>query len=152
MHIEGIHIRPVAGLALATPGSVRLVAGQGIVGDRYFGRHEYPGQSLSLVEAEAIEAFLQLTGRPHDLTITARNLVTRGVALNPLVGREFTVGSVRLRGVAWCDPCSSLGNWLSGPEISRDEVIRFFLDKGGLRAEVLTDGEIHLGDPIQLIP
>ena len=79
--------------------SVEFVAGLGIRGNRCFGRNDEPGQNVTLVEAEEVEAFLDSLGRPRNLSVTNRNLVTRGVRLNELVGKEFTVGGVQ---IAWC--------------------------------------------------
>ena len=93
--------------------SVHVIAGSGIEGDRYFGRHEEPGQNITLVEAEEIERFAAEHDRSHDHSITGRNLVTRGVRLNALVGKEFTVGGVLLRGVELCEPCLGLAQTLA---------------------------------------
>jgi len=124
---------------------IRLVAGSGIEGDRYFGRHDEPGQNLTLVEIEEVEAFLREQGRPEDLSITHRNLLTRGVRLNELVGVEFQVGEVRLRGVELCEPCMGLGTALSSPTLPAAEVVKRFVHRSGLRADVLSGGVIERG-------
>jgi MOSC domain-containing protein YiiM len=125
--------------------SVRVVAGAGIEGDRYFDRHEEPGQNITLIEAEEVERFTAEHGRPHDLSITGRNLVTRGVRLNALVGKEFMVGAVRLRGVELCEPCLGLGQALASGELSPPQVVRTFVHKAGLRADVMSTGEVSIG-------
>jgi len=122
-----------------------VVAGAGIEGDRYFDRHEEPGQNITLVEAEEIERFILEQGRPHDLSITGRNLVTRGVRLNELVGKEFTVGAVLLRGVELCEPCLGLGQALALDEFTPATVVKSFVHRAGLRADVLSTGAISVG-------
>lgn len=148
--IEAIHTRSAADGATHAHRSVRVVAGAGIEGDRYFDRHEEPGQNLTLIEAEEIERFLAERGRPHDLSITGRNLVTRGVRLNALVGQEFSVGTVRLRGVELCEPCLGLGEALADGTTTPAQVVKAFVHKGGLRVDVLGSGEIATGMAVVL--
>lgn len=149
MTVERIYIRQAPGGAQFEHESVTVAAGAGIEGDRYFGRHEEPGQNITLVEAEQIEAFAREHGRELDLSITGRNLVTRGVRLNELVGREFTVGSVRLRGVELCEPCLGLGTALASRELTPAAVVKGFLHRAGLRADVLSSGVIARGASVQ---
>ncbi len=128
--------------------SVRVVTGAGVEGDRYFDRHEEPGQNVTLVEAEEIERFISAHGRPHDLSITGRNLVTRAVRLNDLVGREFRVGAVLLRGVELCEPCLGLGEALAAGNLTPATVVKAFVHRAGLRADVLSTGSIAVGDVV----
>ncbi len=150
--VEAIHTRPPEGGATRAHTEVRVVAGAGIEGDRYFGCHDEPGQNLTLVEAEAIERFLADHGRPHDLAITGRNLVCRGVDLNALVGREFRIGAVRLRGVELCEPCLGLGEALAGGGLRPADVVRAFVHRAGLRCDVLDDGLIAVGMALDTSP
>ena len=150
MAVEPLYIRPPAGGPLLELGRATVVAGAGIQGDRYFGHQDEPGQNITLVEAEEIEAFLQGQQRAPDLGITGRNLVTRGVRLNGLVGREFLIGAVRCRGVALCDPCLGLGEALQSPTLTPAQVVRLWMHRGGLRADVLQDGEIAQGASLTL--
>lgn len=92
MTIDRIYISHEQGGVQFELESVMVVAGAGIEDDRYFGHRDEPGQNITLIEAEEIEAFLSKCDRPHDLSISKRNLVTRGVRLNSLVGKEFSVG------------------------------------------------------------
>lgn len=131
--------------------ALELVAGEGIVGDRSYGRHSAPGQNLTLVEAEQIEHFNAEQGTALSLLATRRNLITRGVELNALVGRTFTVGGVTLRGVELCEPCATLGRYLSATGLTGKELIRAFTHRCGLRADVVTSGRIATGDAIRLI-
>lgn len=143
--VERIFTRPPGGAATVEHRSVQVIAGAGIEGDRYFGAQDEPGQNLTLVEAEEVERFLAAHGRRHDLSVTGRNLVCRGVRLNELVGREFSIGAVRLRGVELCEPCLGLGQALAGEGLAPHEVVRAFVHRAGLRADVLVGGEIGAG-------
>jgi MOSC domain-containing protein YiiM len=148
MTLERMYLRARSGGPTVQKLHLALVAGQGIEGDRYFGCHDEPGQNLTLVEAEVIEDFLRALGRPVDLSVTGRNLVTRGVRLNSLIGRRFRLGSALLRGVDFCHPCRSLGEALAGPGITPTDVVRAFVASGGLRADVLVGGEVRVGDAL----
>lgn len=124
--------------------SVRAFAGAGLEGDRYENRAGgCPAKrQATLIEAEAIAA----VEREHRIALgpgeSRRNITTRGVELNPLVGREFSVGEVRLRGIELCEPCGYLEK-LTMPGVR--EALRH---RGGLRAEILSDGVIRVGDPV----
>ncbi len=148
MTIDRIYISHEQGGVQFELESVMVVAGAGIEDDRYFGHRDEPGQNITLIEAEEIEAFLSKYDRPHDLSISKRNLVTRGVRLNSLVGKEFSVGDVRLRGVELCEPCFVLGRALRSPELDSATIVRRFLHRAGLRADVLSDGVIARGAPL----
>lgn len=128
--------------------SVMVTAGAGINGDRYFDRHDEPGQNITLIEVEELERFNLAYSTQHDPSATGRNLVTRGVRLNALVGKEFTVGKVRLRGVELCEPCLGLAEALASTKLPLPQVVKAFVNKGGLRADVLSSGEIAVGAKI----
>ena len=131
---------------------VRVIPGEGIEGDRYArsrkpaSEHHGAGHEVTLVESEALEA-LERDYKIHlEPGQTRRNLTTRGVPLNHLVGREFQVGEVRLRGIRLCEPCSHLERLLDKP------VVPGLRHRGGLRAEVLTEGMIRVGDVVRETP
>ena len=145
MTVERIFISPAHGAAQQECQQIRVQRGTGIIGDRNFDEHRYPGQNLTLVEAEVIEAFCASQNRSTDLSLTRRNLITRGVRLNHLVGMEFSIGTVRMRGIELCTPCSDLGQRLSSETLSVAAVVKQWLHQGGLRVDVLSDGEIHCG-------
>ena len=145
MTVERIFIGAAAGQPQVACESIVVVAGSGIEGDRYFGRHDEPGRNISLVEAEELEAFMREHGRPNDVSVSRRNLVTRGVRLNELVGREFFIGEVKLRGVELCEPCLGLGSALASPELPAADVVKRLLHRAGLRADVLSGGVIARG-------
>jgi len=149
MTVEIITIAAAHGEPLQTLAQAELVAGFGIVDDRHFGLgEEGPGQNLSLIEAEEIEAFNQRFGMNISLTSTRRNLVTRGVRLNDLVGKTFVIGSTRLKGIEFCEPCEQLGLRLATATLTMPEIVAAFVHRGGLRAAVLGSGTIRVGDAI----
>jgi MOSC domain-containing protein YiiM len=150
MIIELICVAAQAGEPVVSVESLSLVAGKGIVGDRNYGTHKFPGQNLTLVEAEEIERFNSEFAMAIARTATRRNLVTRGVRLNELIGREFRVGAVTVRGVELCEPCAGLGRNLAGDKLSAAQVVRAFTHRCGLRADVLSSGVIYRGDSISV--
>jgi MOSC domain-containing protein YiiM len=129
--------------------SAIAVSGKGLEGDRYcrgqgtFSRADSPEQEITLIECEAIEAVL----RDYEISIspaeTRRNLVTSEVPLNHLVGRDFWVGSIRLRGLKLCEPCGHL------EQMTGKNVVKMLRHRGGLRARIVTGGEILVGDSIR---
>jgi MOSC domain-containing protein YiiM len=127
-----------------------LVAGSGVEGDRYAtGRGRFSssagrsGQELTLIEAEAVEAM----GREHTVELAPgdarRNVVTRGIDLNALVGRHFRVGDVQCYGQRLAEPCS----WLQ--QLTPPGTLRGLVHRGGLRADILSGGIVTLGDPVE---
>src|SRR3984885_3248689 len=126
--------------------SVRALAGSGLEGDRHVsGRGTFPsgmpGSALTLIEAEVCESF----DPPLEPSEHRRNVVTRGIDLNALVGHEFTIGEVPCRGTRLCEPCTVAQRYAGRP------VLRPLVHRGGLRADILRDGEIRVGDPINSI-
>jgi len=127
--------------------AIAAEAGRGLLGDRYYqaaGTFSKPGQDneVTLIESETIEALereCRIRFAPGD---SRRNLVTRGVALNHQVGRDFLVGGVRLRGIRLCEPCGHL------EKLTVNGVRDALRHRGGLRAAVVTGGTIRVGDPI----
>lgn len=135
--IEAIHIGPEEAGPLASVESVRAVAGQGLEGDRNFrAAGAKPGQALTLVEAENVEDVGLAVGE------TRRNLTTRGVRLNDLVGKSFTVGEVECYGVELCEPCEHLQS------MTRPGIIKDMVHRAGINADILSDGVIRVGDEI----
>jgi MOSC domain-containing protein YiiM len=122
----------------------RAIAGVGLEGDRYaagvghFSSYPGTGRALTLIEAEVVEALDLKVGEAR------RNLTIRGIELNPLVGKRFRIGSVLCLGVRLCEPCQYLEDLLAKP------VLNPLAHRGGLRAEILEDGEIHVGDELSV--
>lgn len=128
---------------------VRALAGKGLDGDRYcLGVGTYSatpgtGRQVTLIELESIEALQRDYGIGIPPTSARRNIVTQGVALNHLVGRRFRVGSVVFSGARLCEPCRHLEG------LSEKGVLRGLVHRGGLRADVLSDGVIRVGDVVE---
>lgn len=129
--------------------SIRAFPGRGLQGDRYFAgigtfspQPQKPDFELTLIESEAVASFAQESGLPFTTASARRNLVTRGVALNDLVGAEFSIGEVRIRGVRLCEPCNYLA------KSTYPEVLRGLVHRGGLRAQILSEGTLRVGDAI----
>jgi MOSC domain-containing protein YiiM len=146
--VESIYITDAAAAPTKPIDSVLAIPGVGLDGDRYALKRgtfyePLPDRELTLIEAEAIEAFRGEYGVEFTLGEARRNIVTRGVALNDLVGKEFTVGNVRIRGIRLCEPCDFLQKLTGKP------VLKGLLHKGGLRAQILTEGTIHVGAQVR---
>ncbi|MCA1685973.1 MAG: MOSC domain-containing protein, partial [Planctomycetia bacterium] len=99
-------------------------------------------REVTLIEAEAIEALKREDGVELDPAESRRNIVTRGVALNHLVDREFRVGGIALRGIRLCEPCRHLES------MTRAGVMKGLIHRGGLRAQILGEGVLSVGDPV----
>jgi MOSC domain-containing protein YiiM len=143
-----IFISPAAGQPMQSTPAAHALPGQGLEGDRYCtGSGSYSdipgtGRQITLIEIEAIEALAAEDGPRLSPGDARRNLVTKNVALNHLVGKEFTVGGVRLRGMRLCEPCG----YLAG--LTHPGVLPGLVHRGGLRAEILSEGMIREGDPV----
>jgi MOSC domain-containing protein YiiM len=143
-------------LAARAAGPVVLVpeaqaaAGRGLVGDRYEAgagtftpaRGGGRGYDLTLIEAEVLDQLALPDGRRLDYGEARRNLITRGIDLNSLVGRRFRVGDVECLGQRLCEPCAHL------ERLTTKGVLRGLIHRGGLRADILTDGYINVGDAV----
>lgn len=147
--VEHIHVATGEGEPMRAADSIRLLAGIGLEGDRYAtGRGHFSGlagsgRALTLIESEALEALRESHGLELRPGGTRRNLTTRGIALNPLVGRRFRIGSVLCEGTRLCEPC----RYLEG--VAGMSLLEALRNRGGLRADVLEDGEIHVGDELR---
>ena len=107
--VVSIHIAEEEGGALRPVGEAKLVSGMGIVGDRYFAKEgREPNQELTLVASEQIAQFNTESGLSIEPSQTRRNIVTRGISLNDLVGQVFTVGEAHVQGLELCEPCEYL--------------------------------------------
>jgi hypothetical protein len=143
--VEAICVASSAGEPVQMSDAVHAIAGRGLDGDRHvYGTGTFPsgppGSALTMIEAEVCESFdPPLANDEH-----RRNLVTRGIDLNGLVGREFTIGAVKCRGMRLCEPCTVVQRYAGRP------VLRALVHRGGLRADILEDGEIKLGDQVRV--
>jgi MOSC domain-containing protein YiiM len=148
--IVGIFVSPAKTEPMRALGTATALAGRGLAGDRYAakagtftpGSDRLRGYDLTLIESEVLDRLTLPDGSQLAAAESRRNLVTRGIDLNALVGREFTIGSVRAFGQRLCEPCAHL------QRLTRPGVVAGLVHRGGLRADLLTDGEIRLGDTI----
>ncbi len=147
--VDSIYIAPVASEPTVSVEQARAVPGKGLEGDRYFNREgtysdrHGPDREVTLIEIETIQALerdYKLKLSPGD---ARRNIVTRNVPLNHLVGREFQVGEVTLRGIRLNEPCNHLAS------LTDDKVKQDLVHRGGLRAQIITEGVLRPGDTIQ---
>jgi MOSC domain-containing protein YiiM len=148
--VESIHIASAAEARMEAHDQVLAIPGAGLEGDRYALKKgtfykPKPDYELTLIEAEAVEALR----RDYQVDLAAgdarRNIVTRGVPLNHLVGREFRIGDVRIRGIRLCEPCDHL------QRMTGKQLIEGLCHRGGLRAQILTQGTIRVGDEIAFV-
>lgn len=147
--VVSIHVAGGAGEPMRPVGEARAVAGRGLEGDRYFeGRgfysdHPGPEREVTLIEEESIEALARDHGLRLEPGETRRNITTRGVPLNHLVGRRFRVGRAILRGVELCEPCKRLVD-----VTQKRSLLPTLVHRGGLHAQVLEGGGIREGDEV----
>jgi MOSC domain-containing protein YiiM len=149
--VVSLHIAPNGAAPMQSLSSVNAIAGRGLEDDRYYNlsgtysNHPGDGRHVTLIEIEAIEALR----REYEITLAAglarRNIVTRGVALNHFVEREFRVGEVTLRGTRLCEPCLHL------EKLTQPDTMRGLIHRGGLRAEVIVGGVVRVGDRIVML-
>ena len=125
---------------------IELLAGKGIIGDRHFRDKNNPKNQLTLIESENIDYY----NKKFDVQIPyinfRRNIITKGIKLNDLIGKQLIIGEVRVRGNDLCRPCKHLQEILN-----RKDIIKEFLKKGGLRCEILTSGKMEVGDKIKIL-
>jgi MOSC domain-containing protein YiiM len=148
-HVEAIFLaQPTEGARVEVPAAT-AVAGRGLEGDSYFAgpgtrRPTGPGdgRDLTLIEAEALDGLAAEAGIELAPGEGRRNVLTRGVSLNHLVGRRFRVGGVECAGRRLCDPCSHLES------LTRPGVLKGLVNRGGLRADILSGGTIAVGDEV----
>ena len=126
--------------------SIKVLANQGIVGDRHFNEFNDPYCQLSLIESENIDFYNLKFGLNIKYTDFRRNIVTKGIRLNELVGKKFLIGKVTAEGVDLCRPCRHLSELLN-----QDNIIKEFLRRGGLRCQILTSSKININDKIKIL-
>ena len=145
--IEALFVAPRAGAPMESRASVEAHP-EGLAGDRYvrgagtFSDPSASGTALTLIEAEVLEAIALADGSHLAPDQARRNVVTRGVRLDALIGRRFSVGGVECYGQRRCEPCAHM------QRLTRPGVLRAFVHRGGLRCDVLTAGIVAVGDPI----
>jgi MOSC domain-containing protein YiiM len=152
-HVAQILIAESPASPMTSLSEVRAIPGKGLEGDRYCSgvgtfspKPPKPDFELTLIEQEKIEAFARESGLPFSSLQARRNIVTEGVKLNELVDKEFWVGEVRIRGIRLCEPCNYLA------KISFPETLKGLVHKAGLRAQILSEGSIKVGDLVRIAP
>ena len=156
--VVSIHVASEASGQMKCITEVRAVPGRGLEGDRYFTgtgfyskKSSFGGREVTLIEIESVEALfrgvLNAEGERLGISLTAadtrRNIATSGVPLNHLIDREFHVGAVLMRGMRLCEPCKHL------EDLTQHGVVSGLIHRGGLRAQILTEGLICVGDAIR---
>ena len=135
--VEAIRIAPEHEQLPEPVDSVEVTA-EGLPGDRYFGRGD-----ITLVEAEALEAFSEETGISLSHAEIRRQVLTSGVRLNDLLGKRFRVGEVEAVGAEWCEPCNHI------EALTYSGVLRGMVHRAGLRADIVQAGRIAVGDQVE---
>ena len=131
-----INVSPEESVLPEPVDSVEVTEG-GIVGDRYG-----DSRTLTLIAAEALEGLREDTGIELSAAASRRQVLTRGIDVNELVGERFTVGDVECVGQELCEPCNHLKS------LTEPGVLRGLVHRGGLRADIVSGGRIAVGDPV----
>jgi MOSC domain-containing protein YiiM len=144
--VDAIYLAPERAAPTAPVERARAIAGCGLEGDRkFFADGAARGRALTLIAQEALEAMAVETGITLAPGASRRQVHTRGIDLNALVGKRFRVGEVECRGVELCEPCAHLES------LTQPGVIKGLVHRGGLNADLLSDGEIAVGAPVQVL-
>ena len=145
--VEAIFLTAEHGELPAPVDRVRARAGRGLEGNRYYWDDGAapPGRAVTLIASEAVEAVASEGVVSIEPAATRRNVLTRGIDVNALVGKRFRIGSVECEGVELCEPCQTL------EAMTQPGVIKAFVHRAGLNADILTDGEISVGDAVVLV-
>ena len=125
--------------------SFDVMANKGVIGDRHFKDYNDPYCQLSLIESENIDFYNTKYGLNISYIDFRRNIVTKGVELNNLVGKKFYIGNVEVEGIDLCRPCRHLNE-----SLNQENIIKEFLRKGGLRCRILSSASIYINDLIQI--
>ena len=123
---------------------ISLLAGKGISGDLHFNEYNDARKQLTLIESENIDYYNKNFNLNIPYLSFRRNIITKGIQLNELVGKKLSIGKVKLKGIELCRPCKNLQEMLR-----QNNIIKEFLKKGGLRCEILNNGIINVGDLIK---
>ena len=126
--------------------SIEVLANKGVIGDRHFKDFNDPYCQLSLIESENIDYYNLKYGLDIPYINFRRNIVTKGIQLNKLVGKKLKIGKVNLEGIDLCRPCRHLTEMLS-----QDNILKEFLRRGGLRCQILSSSSINIGDDIKIL-
>ena len=125
--------------------SIEVITDKGVVGDRHFKDYNDPYCQLSLIESENIDQYNTRYGLNISYVDFRRNIITKEIELNNLIGKKFYIGKVEVEGIDLCRPCRHLTEMLN-----QENVLKEFLRKGGLRCRILTSSKINIGDKIKI--
>jgi len=126
--------------------SIKVISNKGVVGDRHFKDFNDPYCQISLIESENIDYYNSKYNLNIDYVNFRRNIVTKGIQLNDLVGKKLLVGNVKIEGIDLCRPCRHLTEVLN-----QDNILKEFLRRGGLRCQILSSSNIYVGDEIKIL-
>ena len=126
--------------------SIEVLANKGVVGDRHFDNYNDPYCQLSLIEAENIDEYNLKFGLNIPYLDFRRNIITKGIKLNDLVGKKLSIGNVEVEGIDLCRPCRHLTEMLD-----QENILKEFLRKGGLRCQILSSSKIKVFDISNLL-
>ena len=130
---------------IETVNSIEVFEGKGIEGDRKFQENNAKDQQLTLIESENIDYYNKKYNTSFSYLVFRRNLITKNIKLNDLVGKTLLIGNVKVKGIDLCRPCKELEGRLGATNYLKE-----FLRRGGLRCEILTSGLIKVGDKISI--
>ena len=126
--------------------SIDVLINQGVVGDRHFKEFNDPYNQLSLIESENIDYYNIKFGLNISYVDFRRNIITKGIKLNNLVGKKLLIGDVKVEGIDLCRPCKHLSEILN-----QNNIIKEFLRRGGLRCQILSSSKININDEIKIL-
>ena len=125
---------------------INVIKNQGIEGDRHLREFNDPFSQLTLIESENIDYYNSKYGLNIPYIDFRRNIVTKGIKLNELVGKKILIGDVRVEGIDLCRPCRHLNEILN-----QNNILKEFLRKGGLRCQISNSSKINLADQIKIL-
>ena len=123
--------------------SVEAIKGKGLVGEKHFKENNEKRKQITLIEIENINHYNKITGTTIPAINFLRNIVTEGIQLNILVGKEFFIGTVKVKAHDLCRPCKYLQE-----SVHQKNTVKELLHTGGLRCEILSSGKICVDDQI----
>ena len=126
--------------------SIEVLANKGVVGDRHFDDYNDPYCQLSLIEAENIDYYNSKFKLEIPYIDFRRNIITKDIKLNDLVGKKLQIGDVKVEGIDLCRPCKHLAEMLN-----KNNIIKEFIRRGGLRCQILNSSKINVGDKINVL-
>ena len=144
--VSKICISEKSGETMKDVPSVEVVAKKGIVNDRYFSDNNKEDTQITLIECENIDYYNKISDTKIPYTNFRRNIITKGIQLNGLIGKEILIGDVKIKVHRLCNPCKYLQD-----KLLQENFVKKLLNRGGLRCEILSNGKISINDKIKII-